>query len=103
MKVSIGRKRRIEQTEPGLKERRGDWLILVGVGTMAILLATALGQDREAELTMSGSADAVAVMSTVNREAEELVKPEKETYLPKEESIFESIGEFFADLIFGDR
>lgn len=101
--MSIGRKRKAEKAEISSVNHKGDWLILVGIGAMAILLATALGQEGEAQVSPLHNADAVAVMSTAAEGAEVLVKPEKETYLPEKESVFESIGEFFADLIFGDR
>ncbi len=98
-RLTVGRRRNNRSEKEILKKRFADFLMIIGTAAMCVSLTVPLaGRDN---ITRE---DAVAVMSSVSdvreTDREELVMPERDisanTY---DTSIFEYIGEFFADLI----
>lgn len=101
-KIHVGREGKRQSIETANEpERIGRWLTVVGAIGAAVMLVLPM---RSSE-TVDGRWDsnAVAVMSMTGKaEREELVMPDQKTYAPEEESIFEDIGAFFAEMIFGE-
>ena len=101
-KVTVGRKRKKETEKEILKKRSGDFLMVLGTAAMCISIIIPLtGKDTEV------SENAVAVMKSSEYEIketdrEELVMPDRDISANTADvSIFEYIGEFFAELIRG--
>lgn len=103
-KLTIGRTRKAEiKTEDSAPH--SDLLTVIGLCTMCLMLILAM---RPTDGTSTVDYDeAVAVMSTAvgnsaETEREELVLPDKKASSVGEDSVFETIGEFFASLITGE-
>ena len=105
-----GRKKTAERDDEKFS-RAGEILTSAGLGLMAALLIVFLPPEEagmgaeDAVYVMSAASEAVsadepAVESSVIRE--ELAMPGKSTSAEGEVSFFEIIGEFFAEMIFGE-
>ena len=101
-KVTIGSKRKKEAEKEILRKRFADFLMILGTAAMCISIIIPLtGEETQV------SEEAVAVMKTSEYEIretdrEELVMPERDISANTADvSIFEYIGEFFAELIRG--
>ena len=108
--ITVGQGRRMKQTEHN-DERfscAGEIMTSAGLGLMAALLIGFMPPDAG----NSRADDAVYVMSTHDASVsdtavsgdgrDELVMPEKSASAAGEVSFFELIGEFFAEMIFGE-
>ena len=101
-KVTVGSKRKKEVEKEILRKRFADFLMILGTAAMCISIIIPLTGE-EAQV----SEEAVAVMKTSEYEIretdrEELVMPERDISANTADvSIFEYIGEFFAELIRG--
>lgn len=108
-KLVIGRqkKREISVSKASDTTPHADLLTAIGLCTMCFMLILSMTPTGEGE-SAANTPEAVAVMSTAvevtpdTTEREELVMPEKKASVVREESVFESIGEFFASLIMGE-
>ncbi len=102
-KITVGRKRNTDAHRVDSYRREGNILFAVGIAVMCIMLILPMtGKDTAVN---SFGEDAVAVMSNgvVNEAREELARPDKDTSAQEEWSIYDYIGQMFAELIFGDR
>lgn len=114
-KLTIGRRRNcgmasenaISSADASEIEASSGWLSGIGLCTMCVMLILSMLPLSDESVRYSG--EAVAVMSGAvegetddDDEREELVLPDKKASLVGEESFFETIGEFFASLIFGE-
>ena len=112
--LSVGRSRRISESKSSQK-RQCELISVLGILIGCVFLVSAAVEDKnDSEISQTGGeyvsvgafSDATEVDGTLKEgegEREELVMPDKNTYMsPENDSIFEAIGEFFANLIFGD-
>jgi len=102
-KITVGKTRKSNVAVTSDHHREGNFLFAVGIVVMCIMIALPM---RNTNKTNSYNlSDATPVMSSgvMNIEREELSKPDKVTSAEDKWSIYDYIGEMFADLIFGDR
>lgn len=107
-KLTIGRKRKSDKINDNTAHYP-ELLTAIGLSTMCIMLVLSMiSEAGSASAESNNTSDAaVAVMSsaveeTGEKKREELVMPDKKTSAAGDESVFEAIGEFFADLILGE-
>lgn len=107
-KLTIGRKRKTDIKNDSI-EHYPELLTAIGLSTMCIMLMLSIisTAGSSSAITDSTSDAAVAVMSsaveeTVENKREELVMPDKKASAMEDESLFETIGKFFADLILSE-
>lgn len=98
-KIVIGKKREKESDENRIKDKSADYLFIAGITAMCVSLIIPM-KTGESDISRDNS---VQVSSTPVFAREELVMPEKDVSSnPGDESIFEHIGEFFAEMIRGE-
>lgn len=106
-KLTIGRKRKTDIKNYS-SAHYPELLSAIGISTMCIMLMLSIISAAGSSSAKTGStSDAVAVMSsaveeTVEKKREELVMPDKKASAMEDESLFETIGKFFADLILSE-
>ena len=99
-KLTVG-KRRDTVVNATDHSREGNSLFILGIAVICVMLSLPMVHGKSTE-NMSYD-DAVPVMSSGVAEREELNKPDRDTSANERWSIYDYIGEMFADLIFGDR
>lgn len=98
-KIVIGRKKERQSEETTVKNKSADFLFVVGITAMCVSLVLPM-HGVESDIPRD---NAVQVMSTSVSTREELVMPEKDVLSnPGDGSIFDYIGEFFAEMIRGE-
>lgn len=102
-KLSIG-KGRAKTAEGKIdknREREGKTLFVIGCTLVCLMLIPAVSTDRSGG---SNYDTAIPVISGAVENREELQSPAKDTSAEtKEWSVYDYIGQMFADLLFGDR
>ncbi len=106
-KMTIGRVNKSVKITDNNKKHY-DVLPAIGLCTMCLMLAFAMLPQKNTDMAEHNYSESVAVMSTSvanssNTEREELVLPDRKTSTVEENSVFETIGEFFASLISGEQ
>lgn len=96
MKIVCGKPRK--SVEIPKNDVFGAVLFVLGAISMCVMLLVC--EPERAENVKNDNA--VAVMSSAVNVSEELAEIEKPVFSP-EESFFDSLGKFFAELIFGDK
>lgn len=106
-KLTAGRTRtKANQPEEAKGGTAARALFLIGTAFVCAAILLPMGRDGVTGEPPSPPANAVAVMSGAvgaEPEREQLAKPEEKKTSAEEWSLFESIGELFAELIFGER
>lgn len=110
-KLTAGRTQtKVNQPEEGKCSGAARALFLIGTAFVCASLLLPMGRDGMTEEPPAPPPNAVAVMSgAVGTESssesgrEQLAKPKEKKTSAEEWSLFDSIGELFAELIFGER
>lgn len=106
-KLTIGRKRKTDIKNDS-SVHYPELLAAIGLSTMCIMLMLSIiSAAGSSSAKTDSTSDVVAVMSsaveeTVEKKREELVMPDKKASAMEDESLFETIGKFFADLILSE-
>lgn len=99
-RLTVGKKQRSTVEVPD-HSREGNFLFILGTVVICVMLSVPMMNIYKAEYVTYD--DAVPVMSSGIEEREETAKSDLNTSAAEKWSIYDYIGEMFADLIFGDR
>lgn len=100
-KLTVGRKRKTQIEISRDHTVEGNLMFILGLAIICVMLSLPMVRAEEGDKISYG--DAVPVMSGGVVEREELSKPVKDTSAAERWSIYDYIGELFAELITGSR
>ena len=99
-RLTVGKKQRSTVEEPD-HSREGNFLFILGTVVICVMLSVPMMNIHKAEYVSYD--DAVPVMSSGVTDRDDTDKADLNTSTAEKLSIYDYIGEMFAELFFGDR